>query len=1610
MRPLQQALGLFLAGLLPVTQAAPLRSAPTVSLPSGDRPVASPSLPAGTALPAREPAPSSEVTVNETIPETQGPGGALKFSPVPTVQEIFRARLFEEPLVAVGAAAPAAEENAALAAALTGYSRRSGPDDFSSLTGFLKAFPSSPWRVALLTNLGLEAIRTGHWSQALEAWNGAWALAKDAGDAAGRAVAGRAAGELAGLYARLGRMAELEALLKSVEGRVFTGPATERLHEAREGLWTMKNDPGIAFRCGPLALHRIQLAADPGNARHDLVHRSVSTRDGFSLPQVAELSREMGLDCRMAFREPGAEVAVPAVVHWRVGHYGALVRREGERFLVQDPTFRSDVWVTRAALDAEASGYFLVPASTVAPEAGWREVGEKEGASVWGKGNVGGPDPGGGGGGPKPPKPCDGGGGGGGGGGPRGMAAPAVDLLFVSLGLADEPVGYAPPVGPEVRFTAQYNHREASQPASFTYSNLGPKWTFDWLSYITDDPSNPHADVQYYRRGGFVRFFTGFNAANQSFALQPLDLTKLTRTSPSSYEMLSGDGSKMTFSQSDGSAGTARRIFLKELADPSGNTVTLTYDSLFRVIAITDAIGQVTALSYLYPPDPYKITKVTDPFGRFAAFDYDAAGRLVKITDVIGLSSRFVYEGESDFINALITPYGTTSFTRGESGTTRSLEVLYPDGNRERTEFNQSTTLGVPNSEAVTPAGVALRNEFLFYRNTYFWSKAAFAAGALDYTKAKIYHWLHTANPASAARMLESEKEPLENRVWYDYPGQNGNPIVAGSISQPSHAGRVLDDGSTQLYSYEYNAFGKVTKTVDPAGRTFSYTYSPDGIDLLEVCMTRNGANELFSRTTWNSRHLPLTVTDAAGQAVTYTYNTRGQMLTVTNAKGETTTFGYDAKGRRISSDGPLPGTVDQETWTFDAAGRVRTRTNESGYTLTFDHDALDRLTRITFPDGTYNERIYTRLDHTLLRDRAGRTTAFEYNPGRQMTKRTDPLGRVTLFQWCDCGKLSSLTDPMGRTTSWLHDLQGRRTAKVYADGSRISYHYEGATSRLHLRINERDQGTQYEYNPDNSLSGISYTDDLTPDARFTYDPEYMRMASMTDGTGTTLYTYLRISEMPTLGAGLPASVDGPLPNDTITFTYDQLGRRTSTAVNGVISSQTYDSAGRPLESNNALGTFENTYEGGSSRIAARSLLNGQATVFKYSDSLHDFHLRSISNKTEAGTVSEFTYDYNAPTRRIIAWTQQQGAQGPVVFDLSYDDADQLTGASATGEESGAVEFKYSYDPAGNRLTKQVGQTLQTFSYNALNELTSTQVDTRPPAAYRWDVEQRLISVNAGNEITTFTYDGLGRRVGIRRTVDGSEVSHRRFVWDGAEIAEERDASGTVVKRFFPEGVRVEAGPSEGDYFYTRDHLGSVRELIDSTGNVRARYSYDPFGRRTRVSGDIEVDFGFAGMFWSAETGLYLTWFRAYDPHIARWLSRDPLPDAEASEGPNLYAYVGNRPTDRRDPLGLCCEEEEKAVESAREALEDFLVELGIRKDRRDRRQGFFCSLPLSPLCVLALAARKGVEANEDEQTNDLIDAMVRANRALEKCQRKPCNPSGPTSCPESPEAGPRNR
>ena len=112
-------------------------------------------------------------------------------------------------------------------------------------------------------------------------------------------------------------------------------------------------------------------------------------------------------------------------------------------------------------------------------------------------------------------------------------------------------------------------------------------------------------------------------------------------------------------------------------------------------------------------------------------------------------------------------------------------------------------------------------------------------------------------------------------------------------------------------------------------------------------------------------------------------------------------------------------------------------------------------------------------------------------------------------------------------------------------------------------------------------------------------------------------------------------------------------------------------------------------------------------------------------------------------------------------------------------------------------------------------------------------------------------------------------------------------------------------------YYYTSDHLGSVREMTNSSGTIVARYDYDPFGRTTLVSGTDMASFQYAGMMKHQASGLYLTTGdedgdggRLYDPNTARFIGPDFDGSEFLPEGPNRYPYVGNNPINFVDPEG----------------------------------------------------------------------------------------------------------
>ncbi|MBK8223167.1 MAG: hypothetical protein IPK73_19295 [Candidatus Obscuribacter sp.] len=702
----------------------------------------------------------------------------LKFSASPTDAEIRRARVFLEPLTPMTSSAVQGE-NLALAEAIKKFKAKNDFEDLSALTEFVSKFPKSRWTASLNSNIADLLYQTGFLSDAMERWQASFEQSKNERGKLQQAVANHSIANLIKANGRVGRMAELEKFLAAIKNRPVWGSDEQKINDARQGLGGMKTAPGLAFKCGPYAIFNVLNALKPGSGLPSEIEKTRSTRQGTNLAMVKELAEKSGLKLQAAKRAPGAAIVTPSVVHWRLDHFGALVSAKNGHYVLKDPTFdnASYLSISQKAIDSQTDGYFLIPATEKLPD-GWTAVSDEEAKNVWGRGESSKHD-----GNAKTvatEKTCISSVECGCNSSTTGMAKASAFTMAATLNIEDIPLSYQPPVGPGMDFRFNYNHLEANQPSTYSFSNMGQNWTFNWLSYLTVDPISSVALVRVVG-GGSEQYTPDVVTGLYPPALE--SQAQLVAMGGGVYERRLPDGSVETFNQADSSS--PPRIFMTELKDPQGLTCQIQYDSNFRIVSITDAIGQVSSVSYLSntPGNPgfYKISGVTDPFGRSCSLTYDAsATSLLAIIDVVNLKSQFAYDNTTSFIAQMSNPYGTTSFYQYVPGTTGGIPAQ-----GLRFTFSDGTSSVIENwlNEAKT---------------TYFWDRHATQLYPADpanqiYTHCEQTRFTFNLQTGFEGPVKQNETHPLESQspIFFTYPSPYG-PNFQGNSNRPLSITRSL--------------------------------------------------------------------------------------------------------------------------------------------------------------------------------------------------------------------------------------------------------------------------------------------------------------------------------------------------------------------------------------------------------------------------------------------------------------------------------------------------------------------------------------------------------------------------------------------------------------------------------------------------------------------------------------------------------------------------------------------------------------------------------------------------------------------------------------------------
>ncbi len=162
---------------------------------------------------------------------------------------------------------------------------------------------------------------------------------------------------------------------------------------------------------------------------------------------------------------------------------------------------------------------------------------------------------------------------------------------------------------------------------------------------------------------------------------------------------------------------------------------------------------------------------------------------------------------------------------------------------------------------------------------------------------------------------------------------------------------------------------------------------------------------------------------------------------------------------------------------------------------------------------------------------------------------------------------------------------------------------------------------------------------------------------------------------------------------------------------------------------------------------------------------------------------------------------------------------------------------------------------------------------------------------------------------GLRMQSVGTTGTYFIYSFDGKLMAE-YNGLGECVREYIYLGDRLlaEYQPQSNElYFYTADHINSVRVVTDEMGNRVYAAAYDPYGGIQKIwENSHNPALKFSGKERDSESNLDYFGARYYANFHYRWLSPDPVINREgAIMNPqlwNLYSFCRNNPVTYWDP------------------------------------------------------------------------------------------------------------
>lgn len=762
-----------------------------------------------------------------------------------------------------------------------------------------------------------------------------------------------------------------------------------------------------------------------------------------------------------------------------------------------------------------------------------------------------------------------------------------------------------------------------------------------------------------------------------------------------------------------------------------------------------------------------------------------------------------------------------------------------------------------------------------------------------------------------------------------------GNITQTESFAIDSKSGKPLSQTSTDCLttSNEYDAFGKITKTIFPdanevttavswhTSSTGAYNTNPYKLFYVQTHFLGGKPDtklyvDKFGRE-WKKEIQSRYGADAAWHTILTTYDNRGNVKTKSNMffpempsiPPPPPVEAFQANNNDFNNNTesfiqPVE-TPRYTTYYFDELNRTTAATNYTG-TVTNSYGVLT--------DGNFEITSTNQAGQVTkqVTDASGKIISTTDNGG-ELTHDYDSRGNKTAVSmgnttfvmslYNQYGKQTTLIDADAGTTSYAYDAYGQLTQQTDAHGNVYNMQYDNFGRPITKTGPEGITTTEYYKDPanpncnNNNISKITGFNGVLQEYTFDALKRVQTDTKTIDGIAyTNSYTYNPFSQL--------ASTQYP-SNLIIYHSYDAGGYLLTTGPTPFFK-RAY---------------FRNGQQDGSGNYISYTLANGKTTEIVYDK---DFPISSTTPNVQALTYNFQQSVGNLLQRTDVIKNQTENFSFDNLNRLNITNPNYVTQTSATYDGDATASL-------GNIVTKtDVGYyKYKTGKIHALaytmNTPTPGQGVVYPTPVSVTPYTEQLItytpflktaSITEGVNQLAFMYGPDYERAKTTFNQNGTNVETRIF----AGNYEKQVKNGITREIHYIDGgnglcaIVVKENGIFTPYAVYTDHVGSITTVTNTLGDIIAEQNFDAWGReRDSYNWNVYAASSKPDWLYRGYTGHeMLPYFnlinmngRMYDPIIGRMLSPDNyVAVPNSSQGYNRYTYALNNPLMFTDPDG----------------------------------------------------------------------------------------------------------